>query len=370
MKDMIHQMIELDKNKINLLKKETRPKMAWVSISTPEEIIYAAGAIPFRIAGKCQKKLSEATAFLHHNQCSYVLGCLTDGLEELQNLIEGIVIVDDCNPRRRLYDVWAHNLKPKFSYLIELPKSEHQLSRDYLKTQLMEFKQALENYFARPITQDDLAKNIEICNQSRRLLQQLYHSRKASNPWIRSSDVLSIVKASMNGFKKDFNNQLQELLTEAESKKFSGATTQHRVLICGSYFDHNNIVDVIEGYGASVVCEDISNGLKYIEGEIDEAKEPLDAITDYYFERASQINVMNSEGRVVRLKRIIEEYNIQSVIYFSLKFCDSNLMDFPYIRRELLAMGMPVLLIEGEQQMTNIESIKTRIMTFLETQLF
>jgi benzoyl-CoA reductase/2-hydroxyglutaryl-CoA dehydratase subunit BcrC/BadD/HgdB len=57
------------------------------------------------------------------------------------------------------------------------------------------------------------------------------------------------------------------------------------------------------------------------------------------------------------------------VIYFSLKFCDNNLLDFPLVKKKLNEKGVPVFLIEAERSFKNIEQIKTRIIAFLESQI-
>lgn len=369
MRDLIEQILAMNANRLEALKSIPQPKLGWTSISTPEEVISAAGIVPFRMTGDDQTSTSEAGALLHHNMCSYVLTCLAEGLEGAYEFTEGLVMVDACNARRRLFDVWNHFVKPRHSYLIDLPKEITPLSKQYFRSQVRAFARSLESHFNCQITERGLSEAIRLSNQTRQLLTRLYEHRKTDAPPITGNEAMGIVKASMTGRRAEFNDKLAQLLAALEFQPGDDTSKKHRVLICGSYFDLSNIVDVIERFGAIVVCEDISNGIKYFEGQIDPTADPLEAIADYYADKATCSRMIDSDVRIAHLFRLVEEYRAESVIYFSLKFCDNNLMDFPYVRDRLADRDIPSLFVEGEQQMTNIENVKTRIQTFLETRI-
>ena len=128
------------------------------------------------------------------------------------------------------------------------------------------------------------------------------------------------------------------------------------------FFDNYDIFQAVEDCGVHIVCEDISNGLKYFEGKIDEETDPLDAVVDYYLKRSSCATMYDTKKRYERFRNLIEKYSIDSVLYFTLKFCDSNLIDYPYFNEKLQKQKIPVIFIEGEQGMSNIQNIKTRIL--------
>lgn len=61
-----------------------------------------------------------------------------------------------------------------------------------------------------------------------------------------------------------------------------------------------------------------------------------------------------------------KDYGADAVIYYSLKFCDNNLIDFPYQKQRLNEHGISVLPLEGERALVNLHQIKTRIQAFIE----
>lgn len=370
MQALLENILELNKNKYELLKSIDKPKIGWTSIYTPEEIFYAAGIATFRITGDLGVDITDASVLLGSNFCSYVLSCLSEGLNEVYSFADGVIFIDACDMRKRLYETWTSNCKIDYSFFMELPKYINRVSKDYFRLQNYRLIQSIENHFKCKITEEALRESITNFNKSRRLLQQMYELRKEDFPCISGNEAINIVKASTCGLKEEFNRRLEKFLEEAKASKCTGNIKKQRVLICGSYFDNSSIVETIEKFDAIVVCEDISNGIKYFEGQIDESIEPIKAISDYYIEKASCARMIDTERRFEHLYNLIQEYKVDSVIYFSLKFCDTNLMDFPYIKNKLQQKEIPVMLIEGEQHMINIESIKTRIQTFLEINIF
>jgi benzoyl-CoA reductase/2-hydroxyglutaryl-CoA dehydratase subunit BcrC/BadD/HgdB len=363
--------IEMLQQKYRKLKDINKPTVGWFSIYTPEEIIYAAGMIPFRIIGEELSVATKARALLFSNLCPYVLSCLDEGLESRYSSLNGVVIVNTCDARRRLYDAWRRFIKTRFIHLIDLPKTITKESKQYFTTQICLFKEALEKEFGIKITPKSLSEAIELWNKTRGLLHQLYGLRKDDNPPITGSQALSIIKASMAGQREEFNRILLSLLNylEDRGREVKNIPPNHkrtRILITGSYFDQNSLVELIENLGTVVVCEDLSNGIKYFEGKVDPEQEPISALADYYLSKATCARMADSQMRYDHLKILIKTYKIDAVIYFSLKFCDNNLIDFPYQRQRLIEDGIPVLFIEGERILVNINQLKTRIQAFLE----
>ncbi len=368
MNNDIEKIIDLHNNRLNLLQEINAPKIGWVSIYTPEEILWAAGAIPYRISGEAGEDTMMAKSYMHGNICSYILSSFEELWENEDDICDGVIITNTCDTRDRLYHACDHFFdKSFFIHSLEMPRVVDSASKAYFKSRIDLLAVALEERFGSKITQNSLMEAIELCNRTRALLTRLQELKKVAAPPITATLTIDIVKAAMSGLKEDFNKRLEAFLSKADFPAREESGGKPRVLISGSYFDHKNITRFIEEKGAEIVCEDISNGLKYFENQIDPNREPIQAIADYYLEKASCASMLDSDKRFTHMWSIIEEYNVDCVIFFTLKFCDNNLMDFPYQKKRLNENGIPVFIIETERSMENIEQIKTRIQTFLET---
>jgi benzoyl-CoA reductase/2-hydroxyglutaryl-CoA dehydratase subunit BcrC/BadD/HgdB len=364
----IERVTDLHRSRFELWRADDRPKVGWVSAQTPEEILIAAGVIPFRLTGETATSITDAGARLATNYCSYVLSCLSEGLDGEYQFVDGVVFNDACDMRKRLWEAWARDVRPNATHFLELPNDASDASKAYFATELRKWIRALEHRYGRSIGDDDLKQAIALCNRSRALMQRVYEHKKRPRPIISGRQSIQIVKAATTGLKEPFNASMElllEALERAEPRPPS-RFKRPRVLICGSYFDQEEIIDIIEGAGADLVCEDISNGVKYFEGAIDLDGDPVAAIARYYLDKYTSARRLDTDVRLRHLLDLVREYQVDSVIYYVLKFCDTNLHEYPYIKDRLRAQRVTVLLVEGERNATNIAGTKTRIQTFLE----
>jgi len=357
---------QTSRQKVENLRKIDKPSIGWVSVYTPEEVIYACGAVPFRITGEGQGSCSMARASLFTNICPFTLSCLEEGIQGIYNFSSGIVIVNTCDARRRLYDAWKYYVNTPFVYLLDLPKFISSESKDYYRRQIVLLIKSLEDYFGRRITEDSLKEAIYLYNETRKLLNKLYNLRKRIPPPITGAQAINIIKAGMSGLKQEFNEKIEGLIDILETREATYKKNGLRVLLSGSYFDQTDLIELIEDSGATVICEDISNGVKYFEGNVDLNKDPITALADYYLEKAPCARMIDSDKRRNHILKLIEEYKVDAVIYFSLKFCATNLLDFSYQKEQLKKRGIPVLFLEGERFVVNFSQLKTRIQAFME----
>lgn len=284
------------------------------------------------------------------------------------DFMDGFVTVDACNARKRLFDVWDRYLDHPFKHCMLLPRYASDPYREFFRAETARFARSIEEHFEREIGEDSLRRAIQESNGQRELLKALYAFRKRKVPGITGREAHVVMKAAMTGLRDEFAATMGPLLASLEDTPQDGPR-RHRVLLCGSYFDHPNIIEAIEKTGALVVCEDNSSGAKYFEGSIDASRPPLQAIADYYFGKVTTACAYDTDSRLARTRELIDEYDVDSVVYFSLKFCDPNLIDYPYVRQSLVEAGTPVLYVEAERHLTNMESIRTRIASFFETKI-
>jgi benzoyl-CoA reductase/2-hydroxyglutaryl-CoA dehydratase subunit BcrC/BadD/HgdB len=343
-----------------------KPVMGWSSVYTPEEIIDAAGIVPFCITGEGEPTAVKARAVLSSNICPYILSSLEEGIQGLYDFLDGIVIVNTCDARKRLYDAWRIYVKTPFVHNIDFPKNITPESRKYFKNQLLLFIKAIEGHFKCRITEKSLNAAISASNEKRHLFNELQKVRKHGNPPISGTEFLTVTKAGLSGNREEFCKKLKLLLTGIDKNPETSSEKPFRILVTGSYLDQLNLIRLIEQLGADVVCEDLSNGIKYFEGTVSMDNEPIDALAEYYLQKARHSIMTDSEERFKHIFKLIKDYDVDAVIYFSLKFCDNALIDFPYQKNRLDQHGIPVLFLEGERALVNLHQLKTRIQAFIE----
>lgn len=352
------------------LVKSGKPMIGWFCTYLPEEILLAAGLHSYRIM-ESSPCISRARACLSSNLCSYVMSSLEAALEGRYSFLDGLVIANSCDAMRRLYDAWRHFVKaPPFIHMLDIPKKVDKESIKYFRQCLIWLKEAIEAHYKIKITEQALKEAINITNQTRRLLSQLYHLRKEDNPPINGVEISSIMKSAMTQPKEEFNKRLSSLLLEIKNRmsepNFSN-TNRTRILITGGFIDQTEIVRLIEGLGAHVVCEELCTGIRYFEDLVDVNIEPLSALSKRYLNRPPCARMIDADKRFDYLWNLIEEYRIEGVIYYTLKFCDTNLFEFPYLRKRLREKGIPILFLDSDGSSSYLGQMRTRIEAFLES---
>jgi benzoyl-CoA reductase/2-hydroxyglutaryl-CoA dehydratase subunit BcrC/BadD/HgdB len=341
---------------------EDRPRIGWVCSYTPEEIIMAAGCQPVRLSGS-GKPIAQADAYLHANVCPYVRGVLDQTLEGAYHL-DGVVFVNSCDAMRRLHDVFRAYLKPRFSFIIDMPRWESPASLAQYTIQLRELMMALAEAFGGGVSSEDrLLEAIRTVNRTRALLQTLYSYRRSDPPAITGTESLRLVMEATTEPKADFNRALERYLAGMPPQGHTAS--RPRLMLCGSIIDRLEITDLIEETG-SVVIEDLCTGHRYLHGSVQEEGDPYQSVARRYLERVPCSRMTGLERRLAYVRELIDQYHVEGVIYHALKFCDQFQYDYPTLRQDLEEMGIPVLYLEGDYNTGGFGQMKTRVQAFVE----
>jgi bzd-type benzoyl-CoA reductase N subunit len=349
-------------------KEETGKKIVGYTCSyTPEELIYAAGALPFRIFGTNQD-IHLADANLQSYCCSLVRGILEEALSNRLDFLDGVIFPHTCDSIQRLSDIWRINVKQKFHIDFVLPVKLNTASvRQYMFDILERLKKDLEHALGVQITDAMLADAVKTYNQIRVLMRRLYSLRVQRPAMINGRDFHSIIKAAMIMDRKLFLKTLEKIVTQTEAADRKIISGDKRLMLAGSVCSHPDIYDIIEQAGGIVVGDDLCTGSRYFEGVMDEKIPPLEAIAKRYLDRPvcpAKHNGLTNRGE--NIVRIVRETKADGVVFMLLKFCDPHAFDYPYIKAMLDSENIPCMLLDMEEQLPAEGQLQTRFETFIQ----
>lgn len=346
-------------------KGEGRKVVGWLCTYTPEEIVYAANMLPFRIMGG-SVKIEQADAYLYSTNCSFVRSCLELALRNEYDFLDGLVTCNTCDHIRRLFDVWKYSLKTPFIHILSVPFKSSDNTCQYFRTQLLRLKEKIEDFSGENISNKKLQNAIQVYNETRNLLKKLYDLRGKESPPISGAESLSIVIASMITPKDYYNETLTKLLTEITSRE-SYPEGKARLLISGSELDNPDFIKIIEDLGGLVVTDDLCTGTRYFWDLVDTTVDPLDGLAKRYLDHVSCARMHPVDKRLNHVVEMVKTFNVDGVIYVTLRFCDSYGCDAPLFKEKLQELDIPVLLLDREYELSGVGQIKTRVQAFLET---
>jgi len=351
------------------LKQEKSQKILGYFCSyTPEELIYAAGALPFRIFGS-EANLQHADAHLQAYCCSMARSGLEAGLSGQLNFLDGVIFPHTCDTMQRLSDIWRLNAGFPLHFDIVLPiKLDSASAFHYLHDIFLNFKDELERKLDCEITEEKLTATIRLYNQIRRRMEELYRLRSQNPELISGSDVYAIMRAATVMDRGQFCDLLMDLLPHLKHER-SAYQQRHkkRILLTGGVCNYPDIYSIVEDAGGAVVWDDLCTGSRWFNGLIDEKAAPIEAIARRYFERViCPTKHRNNIDRAQHLVALAKQQKIHGVIFLLLKFCDPHAFDYPYLKYYLDKQGIPNMLLEIEDQIAAIGQLRTRLEAFLE----
>jgi len=166
---------------------------------------------------------------------------------------------------------------------------------------------------------------------------------------------------------------VDELQKRAQSGESVCRKNTPRLLVTGSpvIFPNMKILTLIEESGGIVAIDDLCSSVRYIYDEVavDERNmfDMMRAIADRYLFPCMCPIFTPSDDRITRILDLIEEFNIDGVIYHVLVGCHLFDFEFPRIMKELSKIDVPVLRIETDYSPEDVEQMRTRIEAFIET---
>ena len=339
--------------------------MGYFCTYVPEEILYAAGALPVRVMGVRQPE-DVTEPHIQSWWCPHCRSCLADALNGSFDYVDGIVIATTCSHIYQAFNSWKINLSPSFAHKFWMPMNIRNSSAPaFVEGQFAGLRSAVEDWLEHPITDANLRDSIEVYNTNRRLMREVYELRKADRPPLTGAQALEMTLSSQVMDKREHNHLLAEALGDLQG--VTGAETGTRLMILGSEIDDIELVRLIESQGTTVVTDELCTGSRYFWGQSMDGNEPLKAITRWYVDRPTtcpQKDIVERR-RLPQIVILAQEYRAQGAIFLLEKFCEPHGYDLPTITTMFQEMGIPLLLLEVDLT-TPAGQFRTRIEAFLE----
>jgi benzoyl-CoA reductase subunit C len=315
----------------------------------PEEILYAAGIIPLRILSSHESQ-AMTRSYIHETYCSFSHDCAYQGLQKNYDYLDLIVHSSSCIHMAEAFNVWVRfaGFQHK-SFLITYPHIIHTKHASGIMVESYgEFKQFIERFVKKSITDDDIERAIKVYNQTRRLLKRLWEFLRHDHSPITGSEVAAVTLAAQVMDKQECNQMLEQLIHRLEAepgKEPSGV----RLMVTGGACDDLRIFDLIENlnYSTNLIFMDSCTAARYFWFEVPEDRpDKFEAIAEGYISRIpcpAKDNVPGTgeKKRFRFIRQFIEEYKPDGVVFLYQRFCSPQSMDIVALKPIIDMMGIP-----------------------------
>jgi len=341
--------------------KNQRPVIGSFPMNFPGELAHAAGALPV-ILQESPAPITFGHGMLFPFYCGYTRSIVDQAIMFGDHCVQLLGAADAV--RMQLPDT-----RVIFFQLISSMCDPWTLGRS--RESFLTLKQELEEFIERPIEEDALRASVRIFNRNRQLLRKIYDLRCAGKIAMTATQIQHVVKSSMVMDKADHTALLEELVDQLERHpEAPGAGI--RLHLSGHFCQapKPEILDMIEECGAIVVGDDLYHGFRYISTDVDEDGDSIDALAKWYLARNTGVpcptRVQNNVDWDAFLLKAMEHEKADGMIVLMAKFCEPHMYYYPEVKEAFERHGVPHLLIETEHESMALESLKTRVETFLE----
>lgn len=334
----------------------------------PEEMIMAAGMVPYRMRAVGSTKTTLGDTWFTSFNCSFVRHLMDVALEGGFGFLDGVVFMNACDHIRRMYDNWKAALDhPSFIHFVAVPRKKGDGALEWYREELEIFKKAMEDHYQVAITDQALKDAIRTSNQARSLLKRVYDLRKDDSPPITGAETLSVIMAGTALPREDFVGMLDELLEELPGREVYEKDAP-RLMIQSGCLEEIEHLELIEGQGVAVVDDSLCFGRRYFDTEVDEAMDdPIQALAERYMNHLSCPRISDDwRRRLDHLGDSVKDYRLDGLICERLKFCDLWGGEAFIMRTDSKKSGLPTLYLERELYGGGEGQIKTRVQAFLE----
>lgn len=336
----------------------------------PEEIVDAAGLLPLRVRG-AQVEARQAEARFGSYLCSIVKTSLELALSKRIEL-EMFVSPPICDAARNLAAVWGRNFTYpcEILYLPQNADSPHAIT--YLRHEYDRLRRSVELIAGRGITDDDLRQSIEVFNENRRLLRELY-ALKRQRPWLLPADDAYVLTAIGGCITREEHNALLLAMLPQIEARTTRAQDRLRVVFEGGFCEQPPI-DLLRTIAQScyVVDDDLLIGLRWIVEDVDTTGDPLHNLAEAYLERSTYSPVQH-DPRKPKEKMLIERIRnagAGAAIVTAAKMCEPGLDEQVTYGKALDEAGIPYFVSEFEESTTTFDGLQIQLETFVENVLF
>ena len=346
-------------------KEQGKRVVGYRCIYVPEDIIWAADMLPYPLYGT-PEPIGLADAYFQSCSCEFVRNIFDHALAGRYSFLDHLVLANTCEFSRGLFALWDTYVKGIPVYMVNNPlKLMDDSNRDYYRAELERFKAAMEQLSGTAVSNDRLRDSIALHNETRSLLKQLYSLRKQDPPAITGEEALEIVLAT-SLLPKDRANPLLRQLLEGVKVREVPDSSGPRLLVTGSIMDNAVLIRMVEEEGGQVVADDLCTTTKYFWNQVPNHEDPIEAL--YRFENGRHLCTCTHpmEARLEHLQQLIDEFAVEGIIYFNLKYCHPLAYEAPIVKEEFEGKGIQSIILEVGHDMSGHGQLRTRIQAFIE----
>ena len=343
------------------------PPGNWV----PEELIYAAGAVPIcLLRGGDPEAVAISGAYIPRfvdTFCRSQIGYRMLGEDPYYQLLD--LLICPCTDRNQGAIADCFSFYTDLDVLIfGVPHNKEQVALDFYADGLRMVIDKLEKLTGNKITDDKLKEAIQLYNRIRATLRDISLTRKSPASPVTGKDFVRLNHSSYLLDPVFYMAKLEDVTNEISQTV--AMEKAPRILVTASTLasgDHK-VLDLIEKTGAAIVIEEIPEGVRNYWHDVDLDGDPVVQLAETYLRKKTPPAYFRpSVERLDFILKLAEEFKVDGILWYQLMYRESyDIQSFYFGKIVKDKLGIPFLKLQSDYDVSETGAFRTRIETFVE----
>ena len=333
----------------------------------PEELVYAAGAVPFGVWGMVGSA-DEAKKYYPPFYCSICQMTLEMGLKGILDKLSGMMITGLCDTLRASSQNWkaAMGNKVPLIYVTNAQNRFLPAGRTYTVEAYTEVKRRVEECCDTIIDDDQIMAAIKLYNQWRAAMREFVQLAGSHPAEVSNAARVAVVNAGYYMDKAEHLQMVREL-NEALAALPESTEGYRKVVLSGIYQDIPAITAILDDNKIAVVADDLAKESRAFARQVPEEGCAIEALADGWCGLRADTELYDPKKEHIDvLVQKAKDSGAGAVVILLAKFCDPEEFEAPLVTRAVRAAGLKCITVEVDQSTESYEQARTQVETLAE----
>ena len=353
--------------------KPGRKVIGYMPIYVPRELIHAAGMLPLGIMGGGDNlEVIHGDAYYQSYICRIPRSTVELGVSGRLDFVDGMLFPSICDVIRNLSGMWKTMFPHVYSKYFDVPQTyKDEIGGVFYTGEMRELLRDLEEIAGHEITDDDIRASIEVYNENRRAIAELYALR-AQKPWqAPASEAYLVIRAGLVLPVEEHTKVVRDYIAAAAAEE-RPLKDNSRVILTGMFCEQPplNLIKSLELSGCYIVDDDFVLVSRWLIGDVPTEGDPVHNLSQAFLHRSMSTAAKYEPNQVEKgqfLVRAVKATGAEGVIFASTSFCDPALLDRPILQNVLKQAGIPYIAFKYAENSGQMQPIREQAGTFVDS---
>lgn len=352
---------------------EGRKVIGYMPVYVPREIIHAAGMLPLGIMGGGDNlEVIHGDAYYQSYICRIPRSTVELGVTGRVDFVDGMLFPSICDVIRNLSGMWKMLFPHVYSKYFDVPQTyEDEVGGTFYIGEMREFIHDLEELSGKKITDEALRHSVDVYNENRRLVRELYALR-AELPWqAPASEAYLVIRAGLVLPVEEHTIMLRQYIDAARAET-RPIKDNSKIVLTGLFCEQPplNLIKSLELAGCYVVDDDFMLVSRWLIGDVPLEGDPIENLAKAFLHSSESTAAKyepNQDEKGQFLVRAVKRTGAEGVIFAAPSFCDPALLDRPMLQNVLKAANIPFIAFKYAENSGQMQPIREQAGTFADS---